>query len=95
MSQTFSSIPGHAEAVISTNFSPSGKQLASGSGDTTVRFWDLQTQTPLHVCKGYYYYCYVRHCLLYLLCYYNVHIGSTQVTPIGCYVSAGHQMVLN
>ncbi|CAH0715449.1 unnamed protein product, partial [Brenthis ino] len=48
-----SSIPGHAEAVISTNFSPSGKQLASGSGDTTVRFWDLQTQTPLHVCKGH------------------------------------------
>lgn len=48
----FSSIPGHAEAVISTSFSPSGKQLASGSGDTTVRFWDLHTQTPLHVCKG-------------------------------------------
>ncbi|CAD0201268.1 unnamed protein product [Chrysodeixis includens] len=40
------SIPGHAEAVISTSFSPSGKQLASGSGDTTVRFWDLSTQTP-------------------------------------------------
>ncbi|XP_053609022.1 notchless protein homolog 1 [Plodia interpunctella] len=48
-----SSIPGHAEAVISTSFSPSGKQLASGSGDTTVRFWDLSTQTPLHVCKGH------------------------------------------
>ncbi|XP_063536530.1 notchless protein homolog 1 [Cydia strobilella] len=48
-----SSIPGHAEAVISTSFSPSGKQLASGSGDTTVRFWDLNTQTPLHVCKGH------------------------------------------
>lgn len=47
-----SSIPGHAEAVISTSFSPSGKHLASGSGDTTVRFWDLHTQTPLHVCKG-------------------------------------------
>ncbi|GBP69329.1 Notchless protein homolog 1 [Eumeta japonica] len=48
-----SSIPGHAEAVISTSFSPSGKELASGSGDTTVRFWDLSTQTPLHVCKGH------------------------------------------
>ncbi|XP_014367190.2 notchless protein homolog 1 [Papilio machaon] len=48
-----SSIPGHAEAVISTSFSPSGKSLASGSGDTTVRFWDLNTQTPLHVCKGH------------------------------------------
>lgn len=48
-----SSIPGHAEAVISTQFSPSGRHLASGSGDTTVRFWDLHTQTPLHVCKGH------------------------------------------
>ncbi|XP_046966323.1 notchless protein homolog 1 [Vanessa cardui] len=48
-----SSIPGHAEAVISTCFSPSGNNLASGSGDTTVRFWDLNTQTPLHVCKGH------------------------------------------
>ncbi|CAB3220706.1 unnamed protein product [Arctia plantaginis] len=48
-----SSIPGHAEAVISAHFSPSGKQLASGSGDTTVRFWDLHTQTPLYVCKGH------------------------------------------
>lgn len=48
-----SSIPGHAEAVISTSFSPSGKQLASGSGDTTVRFWDLSTQTPLYVCRGH------------------------------------------
>lgn len=53
----YSSIPGHAEAVISTCFSPSGKQLASGSGDTTVRFWDLSTQTPLHVCKGMFYSC--------------------------------------
>lgn len=26
--------------------------LASGSGDTTVRFWDVTTETPHHVCKG-------------------------------------------
>ncbi|GIY33527.1 notchless protein homolog 1 [Caerostris extrusa] len=32
-----SSIPGHAEAVISASFSPNSKYLASGSGDTTVR----------------------------------------------------------
>lgn len=48
-----SSIPGHAEAVISVSFSPDGKHLASGSGDTTVRFWDIDTQSPLHTCKGH------------------------------------------
>ena len=29
------------------------RQLASGSGDTTVRFWDLSTETPLHNCQGF------------------------------------------
>ncbi|KAK9746471.1 hypothetical protein QE152_g6027 [Popillia japonica] len=48
-----SSIPGHAEAVISISFSPDGQHLASGSGDTTVRFWDVNIQSPLHVCKGH------------------------------------------
>ncbi|PNH03382.1 Notchless [Tetrabaena socialis] len=48
-----SSIPGHSEAVLSVNFSPDGSMLASGSGDTTVRFWDLNTQTPKHECKGH------------------------------------------
>lgn len=43
---------GHAEAVLSVAFSPDGQQLASGSGDTSVRFWDLTTQTPLYTCKG-------------------------------------------
>lgn len=48
-----SSIPGHAEAVISVSFSPDGKHLASGSGDTTVRFWDISTQSPYYTCKGH------------------------------------------
>lgn len=48
-----SSMPGHAEAVISVSFSPDGKYLASGSGDTTVRFWDVNTQTPNYTCKGH------------------------------------------
>ena len=39
-------IEGHLEAITSLQFSPNGKLLASGSGDTTVRFWDLNTQTP-------------------------------------------------
>ncbi|RNA03394.1 notchless-like protein [Brachionus plicatilis] len=48
-----STIEGHTEAVISVAFSPDGKQLASGSGDTTVRFWDLTTETPLYQCSGH------------------------------------------
>ncbi|EFN86339.1 Notchless protein-like protein 1 [Harpegnathos saltator] len=43
----------HKEAVISVAFSPDGKHLASGSGDTTVRFWDIYTQTPYHTCEGH------------------------------------------
>ena len=46
-------IPGHREAVLSVAFSPCGRQLASGSGDFTVRFWDLNTQLPLHECRGH------------------------------------------
>ena len=43
---------GHTEAVLSVVFSPDGNNLASGSGDTTVRLWDLNTQTPLFTCSG-------------------------------------------
>jgi len=38
---------GHTEAVLSLNFSPDCKNLASGSGDGTVRLWDIFTQTPM------------------------------------------------
>ncbi|XP_067032420.1 notchless protein homolog 1-like isoform X1 [Acropora muricata] len=48
-----STIPGHSEAVISVAFSPDGRYLASGSGDTTVRFWDVNTETPHFTCKGH------------------------------------------
>uniref|UniRef100_A0A8C9LMA4 Notchless protein homolog 1 n=1 Tax=Piliocolobus tephrosceles TaxID=591936 RepID=A0A8C9LMA4_9PRIM len=38
-----SSLDGHSEAVISVAFSPTGKYLASGSGDTTILLWDPST----------------------------------------------------
>ncbi|ODM96956.1 Notchless protein 1 [Orchesella cincta] len=48
-----SSLAGHSEPVVVASFSPDGRRLASGSGDTTVRFWDLNTETPEHTCKGH------------------------------------------
>jgi WD40 repeat protein len=39
--------------VLTVNFSPDGKYLASGAGDTTMRLWDLNTQLPKHECKGH------------------------------------------
>ncbi|KAI8815386.1 quinon protein alcohol dehydrogenase-like superfamily [Cladochytrium replicatum] len=48
-----SALAGHTEAILSVSFSPDGAQLASGSGDTTVRIWDLNTETPQHTLKGH------------------------------------------
>jgi WD domain, G-beta repeat len=45
------SLPGHSESVLAVAFSPDGRRLASGSGDTTLRFWDLETQLPKAECK--------------------------------------------
>ncbi|KAL1921598.1 uncharacterized protein VTP21DRAFT_11314 [Calcarisporiella thermophila] len=48
-----STLPGHSDAILSVGFSPDGSQLASGSGDTTVRIWDLDTETPQHTLTGH------------------------------------------
>merc|ERR1719265_1838774 len=48
-----SSMEGHTEAVLCVAFSPDSKQLATGSGDTTVRLWDLNTELPWKELKGH------------------------------------------
>ncbi|EDQ85577.1 uncharacterized protein MONBRDRAFT_34170 [Monosiga brevicollis MX1] len=53
ISQCSATIPGHADNIVDAYFSPNGQQLATGSGDKTVRFWDVNTQTPKSTCKGH------------------------------------------
>jgi ribosome assembly protein 4 len=48
-----STLPGHTDSVLVVCFSPDGSILASGSGDKTVRLWDLNTQTPLATGVGH------------------------------------------
>lgn len=67
-----SSLSGHAEAVISAQFSPDSEKLASGSGDTTVRFWDIHTQTPLHTCSGSFHFCFFPENIVIILTRINI-----------------------
>jgi len=48
-----STLEGHTEAILATNFSPDGKNLATGSGDCTVRIWDIFTETPHYTLEGH------------------------------------------
>lgn len=53
ISQCSASIQGHANNIVELYFSPDGTRLATGSGDCTVRFWDVWTATPKFTCKGH------------------------------------------
>ena len=46
-----STMPGHTEAILHISYSPDGLNLASGGGDTSVRFWDVNTSLPKLTCK--------------------------------------------
>ena len=48
-----STLPGHAEAILSTSFSADGSLLATGSGDHTVRLWDSNTELPKATLKAH------------------------------------------
>ncbi|MFN7851658.1 MAG: WD40 repeat domain-containing protein, partial [Dolichospermum sp.] len=46
-------LKGHESLVRSVGFSPDGKQLASGSGDKTIKIWDVTTGKVLNTLKGH------------------------------------------
>src|SRR5438067_777201 len=46
-------LKGHTEAVTSVAYSPDGKTLASGSGDKTIRLWDVQWGKERATLKGH------------------------------------------
>ena len=44
---------GHLAGVRCVSFSPDGRALASGSGDNTVRLWDVETGETLRALQGH------------------------------------------
>ncbi|KAJ7728419.1 WD40 repeat-like protein [Mycena maculata] len=48
-----STLSGHSSPILCASFSPTGNFLATGSGDTTARLWNLDTETPSHTLAGH------------------------------------------
>lgn len=48
-----SCLEGHTEAILCVQYSPDGSSLVTGSGDTDVRIWDVDTETPYKTLKGH------------------------------------------
>lgn len=48
-----STLSGHSAPILCASFSPTGDALATGSGDCTVRLWDLNAEVPSHTLKGH------------------------------------------
>lgn len=46
-------LSGHTEAILCVAFSPDCKRLLTGSGDGTLRLWELTTETPVATLKGH------------------------------------------
>ncbi|MDE0427730.1 MAG: dockerin type I domain-containing protein [Candidatus Poribacteria bacterium] len=46
-------LTGHTSSVYSVAFSPDGQTIASGSGDNTIRFWDVNTATEIKKLIGH------------------------------------------
>lgn len=47
------SLPGHDEAILAVSFSPDSRVIATGSGDTTVRLWNPESQLPDRTLEGH------------------------------------------
>ena len=47
------SVEGHSDYVTSVAWSPDGSQLASASGDNTVRIWDASTGQEVSQLQGH------------------------------------------
>jgi ribosome assembly protein 4 len=50
---TSAAAAGHSSPILCAAFSPTGDVLATGSGDTNARLWDLGTEMPSHVLSGH------------------------------------------
>ncbi|KAK7044651.1 WD40 repeat-like protein [Favolaschia claudopus] len=48
-----STLSGHSSPILCASFSPTGNFLATGSGDTTARLWNLGTEMPSHTLSGH------------------------------------------
>jgi ribosome assembly protein 4 len=44
---------GHASPILCASFSPTGRYLATGSGDNTCRLWNLDSETPSATLAGH------------------------------------------
>ena len=44
-------LEGHSDSILTVQFSPDGNLLCSGGGDTILRFWDMNTDTPIDINK--------------------------------------------
>ncbi|GAA5940420.1 hypothetical protein JCM3775_005085 [Rhodotorula graminis] len=53
ISRCSSSLDGHASPILCASFSPTGRFLATGSGDNTCRLWNLDSETPAATLAGH------------------------------------------